>query len=358
MKILFLTSGRQSPSSRFRVHTYLPHLRRLGHRCVVRASHPPQYESYRSLGWRRSVALRRMLRYGDLWLGRRGGFDVVYVERELFDDDTTDLEERFREACGALVLDLDDAVFLRHPAKYDRLTRLADHVIAGNVYLAERLAPLNARLTVVPTVVDLDQYPRKPQRPEKGPTIVGWTGSSSGLPFVRSIAGALAEVARRRPMELHLIADRIDEPTRAALRDVPFRFRRWRARTELRDLSRFDIGLMPLADDEWNRYKCGLKLLQYWAIGIPAIASPVGVNRDLVRDGENGFLANSHEAWVSSLMNLLDNQAERRRLGAVGRALVEAEFDVRRQLPAWLQAVEQAVHEKNGALGGSVSVKS
>lgn len=285
------------------------------------------------------MSLRRWLRYVDLWRAKYGHFDVAYVERELFDDDTTDLEERFRQVCGRLVLDVDDAVFLRHPAKYERLVRTADSVIAGNRYLADRFANLNRAVTVVPTVVDLDRYPIKQPRRDKQALVLGWTGSSGGLGFVRSIAEALHEVARRRPLEVHLIADRLDDATRRSLEGLPIEFRRWRPATEIGDLSRFDIGLMPLADDEWNRHKCGLKLLQYWAIGIPVVASPVGVNRDLVREGENGFLADSPDAWVAALEKLLDRHDLRQRLGLAGRALVEAEYEVRKQLPRWLEAV-------------------
>lgn len=339
MNILFLTSGTHAPSSRFRVQAYVPHLRKLGHRCVVRPSHPPQYESYRLIGWRRSVALRRCLRYVDLGRAQHGRFDVAFVERELFNDDTTDMEERFRQACGRLALDVDDAVFLRHPAKYERLVRLADTVIAGNRYLAERFAPLNPAVTVVPTVVDLDRYPIKRQCQRPQPPVLGWTGSSGGLRFVCSIADALRQVARRRPLRLHLIADRLDDATRRSLAGLPLTFRRWRPATEIGELSQFDVGLMPLADDEWNRHKCGLKLLQYWSIGIPVVASPVGVNRDWVRDGENGFLADSHEAWATALEKLLDDHELRQQLGRVGRASVEAEFDLRKQLPRWLEAV-------------------
>jgi glycosyltransferase involved in cell wall biosynthesis len=339
VNILFLTSGRIAPSSRFRVLGYVPHLRRLGHRVTVRPSHPPQYESWRGLGWRASQRLRRALRYVDLTMARWRRFDVVYVERELFDDDSWDMEERFRRVCGRLVLDVDDAVFLRHPEKFPRVAQMADVVIAGNPLLAQRVASVSRQVVIVPTVVDLERYQLKPPR-QPGPRLtIGWTGTSGGFGYLRLIAGALRELARQREFELRVIANRWDASLAGELSGVNVRFVRWRQAAEIGDLHAFDVGLMPLDDSEWARYKCAFKIVQYMAVGVPAVASPVGANREILRDGENGLLAETCEQWVAALARLLDDEELRRRLAAAGRQTVERDYSVQAQFPRWLDAV-------------------
>lgn len=339
MNILFLTSGRIAPSSRFRVLQYLPRLRKLGHRVSVRPSHPPQYESWRWLGWRTSLRARRLLRYADWQIARCRRYEAIYLERELFDDDTWNMEDRFRSLGRRLVLDVDDAIFLRHADKFARLATMADLVIAGNTLLAQYVRGFHQRATVVPTVVDLDRFLLRPPRPRRGPLTIGWTGTSGGFGYLRRIARPLRELAREHDFELCVIADRCDESLARELSNVKLRFVRWRLATEIRDLHRFDIGLMPLDDSPWARYKCAFKIVQYMAVGIPAVASPVGANRDIVRHGENSLLADTDEQWIACLAALLDDEQYRLRLGAAGRQTVENGYCVEAQFPRWVSAV-------------------
>jgi glycosyltransferase involved in cell wall biosynthesis len=344
MKILFLTSGRIAPATRFRVLPYLPYLRRAGHHCVVRHSHPPKYEHYPWLGWRLSQRARRAVRQlnlGEAWLRR---FDVVYVERELFDDDSAALEERFRRIAPALVLDVDDAVFLRHPDKYAALARMADTVIAGNAALADYTRPLNPRVTVAPTSVDLDRYqPAAPRVIVPGsPIVIGWTGTSSNLHHLQLVAGPLRQLAERHSLELRVIADDPAPRERIDFGPLPVRFRRWSPQSEIADLAACHIGIMPLADAQWERYKCGLKLIQYLALALPAVASPVGVNSTIVAHGENGLLATSEEEWYDALDRLITDCALREQLGRAGRTTVEGGYSVQANYPKLLEALSAA----------------
>jgi glycosyltransferase involved in cell wall biosynthesis len=333
MRILFLTSGTHVPSSRFRVLQFVPYLRALGHRCVVAPSRPPKYSHYRPLGWRPSQRLRRYLRRWDVLRARLRSFDLVFLERELFDDDTIDLELRFRRVCRRMVLDIDDAIFLNRPEKFARLAEMCDGVIAGNDFLAEQARKHNARVTVVPTCVALEHYPQKPatiRATER--LVIGWTGTASNLGALQLIEAPLRELAKLHQYELRVISDS-DSPLAAVdLAGVEVRFVRWQERSEVRDLSAFDIGIMPLADTAWNRYKCGLKIIQYMAIGIPAVASPVGVNPRIIRDGENGYLAGSAEAWRNTLGRLLAHPQERSATGTAGRRTVEETYCVEVQV--------------------------
>jgi glycosyltransferase involved in cell wall biosynthesis len=132
------------------------------------------------------------------------------------------------------------------------------------------------------------------------------------------------------------------------LEGVNVRFVPWRERTEFKDLLAFDVGIMPLEDTAWSRYKCGLKILQYMAIGIPAVASPVGVNSDIIRTGENGFLPESSSDWVQILQHLTSHQELRLRIGAAGRRTVEQSYSVESQLPRLVEVLAEAVSRTTG----------
>ena len=159
MKILFLTSGVQVPSSRFRVLQYVPHLERLGHRCVVAPSCPEKYTSYRWAGRTASRMLRRRNRFRDLRFAEREQFDAIVLERELFSDGTYDVEQQFRNVAPTMLLDVDDAIFLLHPQKFAAVVRMCDTVIAGNELLCQKVRPLNDRVVLIPTCVDLGSIP-------------------------------------------------------------------------------------------------------------------------------------------------------------------------------------------------------
>ncbi|MGE5194509.1 MAG: glycosyltransferase, partial [Deltaproteobacteria bacterium] len=292
MNILFLISGRYLPASRFRVLQYLPRLRAAGHQCVVAPSIPPKYRGFPLIGNRASEWPRRMFRAWDVFRAWRQDFDVVFLERELFSTDFVFLERLLRRAARTLVLDVDDALFELHPRKFGTLLQLSDCVIAGNRLLHEIVADEHPFTVEIPTVVDLDRYvpgPANGSRP--GRPVIGWTGLASNIPYLKIVAPCLKELAHRFDFEFHVVAEDPCPLAELDLAGVRTRFIPWTESDEIAVLRQFDVGLMPLPDDGWTRFKCGLKLIQYMALGIPGIASPIGVNVDIVRNGETGFLA-------------------------------------------------------------------
>lgn len=158
MRVAFLTSGRFVPSSRFRVLQFVPHLQRLGHECLVLPSRPEKYASWPLLGFRLSGIFKRWNRRADLAALERWSPDVVVLERELFSDATFDLEQALRRIARRLVLDIDDGLFVLHRHKFEVLCGLCDHVIAGSELLAARVRPINPRVTVIPTCVDVARF--------------------------------------------------------------------------------------------------------------------------------------------------------------------------------------------------------
>ncbi|TXT23607.1 MAG: group 1 glycosyl transferase, partial [Planctomycetota bacterium] len=324
MRLAFLTSGRLVPSSRFRVLQFVPHLQRLGHECLVLPSRPEKYSSLPLLGFRLSGHVKRWHRRSDLVALERWSPDVVVLEREIFSDESFDVEQAVRRIAKRLVLDIDDGLFVLHRQKFEVLCGLSDHVIAGNELLATRVREINPSVTVIPTCVDLDRFgewtPRDvndvqnfstfqfrfsdslPQLPIRRSqvAILGWTGTAANIAYLEVLREPLKTLSREFPIELRVIAES-DRPLRALAFDrygIPTRFVRWSEETEVADLRQFEIGLMPMPDTEWTRYKCGLKILQYMAAGVPAVASPVGVNTAIIRNQITGWLASTPDEWL------------------------------------------------------------
>jgi glycosyltransferase involved in cell wall biosynthesis len=344
MEILFLTSGNHVPSTRFRVLQYIPGLEAAGHRCIVAHSVPEKYRGWPLLGNRLSEVPRFAFRLRDWLRAWRSNPDVIVVERELSSSGFSLPERMFRKVARRMVLDVDDAIFLKHPEKFRAIASMCDLVVAGNCLLRERIELLNTRVVVVPTCVDTARYALKPDSAASGAwPVLGWTGTASNFNSLRVIAGALRALARTRDFELLIVAEREPAAKELGLDGVRMRYLPWQAETEIRDLHNFDVGLMPLEDSEWTRYKCGLKILQYLAAGIPAVASPVGVNREIIDDGVNGFLASSESEWVTSLGRLMDDADLRHRMGAAGRATVEQRYSVAVNLPKFEAALVEAM---------------
>ena len=348
MRVLFLTSGRQVPSSRFRVLQYLPYLAERGHECVVASSRPEKYSSYRWLGHRLSGVLRRRRRWRDLRVAERGQFDVVFLERELFSDDTFDLEREFGNVAQALVWDIDDGLFVLHPQKFDHLARMCGAAIAGNRFLHDRIKPHNPNVTTVPTSVDLARYTLLPddcwdEKRGRQQTVLGWTGTAANIEYLKLIREPLQELSKRHPIQLRVIAERRRPLRRINLRGVDVNFVRWREESEIDDLRRFDIGLMPMPNTEWTRYKCGLKIIQYMALAIPAVASPVGVNSEIIHHGNSGYLPESSTQWLDILTQLVERPEQRLEIGRAGRQTVESRYSVQGNVGKLVTAFEEAV---------------
>lgn len=344
MNVMFLHSGEDVPSARFRALPFARRLERSGHRGRLAASFPQKYDYLPWLGFRPSQSLKRLVRAAHLAEVRLRHFDAVVVDRELFDNDSHTWEDRFRRAAAVMLLDVDDGVFLRHPEKYEHLARICDGVIAGNDAIAEFTRPFNEHITVIPTCIDLQEYQVRPAAGEGARTVIGWMGTTGNLPFLEVCAPALRELAERFDFELRLIAGEATPLEAIDLGGVNVRFIPWRGESEVRELSQFDIGLMPLPEGQpWMRYKCGLKLLQYMAVGIPGVASPIGVNAQIVKDGHNGFLATAIAEWEAALGRLLEDAALRRRLGEAARRTVEQEYSLDVHFPRFVAAIEEAI---------------
>lgn len=337
MRILMLSSGDRTPSSRFRMLPYARYFQAAGHDCVIAESFPQKYDFIPWLGFRPSQMLKRLVRYAHWWRSRWRHDDVVVIDREIFDDSTTNFEERFRATTRRLVLDLDDGVFLRYPEKFERLAALADLVICGNPFIQEWAVARNLRTIILPTCVELAQYPEKnwAQSLPRSPRI-GWIGTTGNLRYLQVVAPALRNLSAELDFELSLIVPEVGPLSEVDLTGVRLKHVVWDGAHEVDQLREIDIGLMPLFfDNEWDKYKCGLKLIQYMAIGIPAVASPVGVNASIVSHGRDGFVASNDNEWEESLRSLLQDETLRRTFGAVARQTVSHRYSIEANFPRY-----------------------
>lgn len=233
-----------------------------------------------------------------------------------------------------LVFDFDDAIDLPPPGRaedprilaryrtsFEATVNAADLVLCGNRELARRLP--HQRFAILPTPVDTRRFTPGALPPPEGP-ILGWVGISDNLRFLEELAEPLREIHRRHPgLKLVVVADR--HPT---LPGIPVEFRRWTLDEEMTCFRGIAIGLMPLDDTPWTRGKCAFKALQYMALGIPTVASPVGTNCEVIEDGVSGFLPADPRSWVEALDRLLSDPALRMRIGAAGRRVVERHYSL------------------------------
>jgi glycosyltransferase involved in cell wall biosynthesis len=204
------------------------------------------------------------------------------------------------------------------------IARAMDAVIAGNSYLAEYFGKYCKEVHIVPTAIDLDRYTLRPESADeqRDKFVIGWTGSSSNFKYLDTIEPILNRFIQEHDLaELMLIADRRWE--HRLLPPEKVRFIRWSVEEEVRVLHSMSVGLMPLADDKWTRGKCAFKMLQYMAVGLPVIVSPVGVNRDVLEKGNIGLAASSPDEWYEALVSLYKERSLGVELGLEGRKVVE-----------------------------------
>jgi len=289
-------------------------------------------------------------RFGDAIRARR--YDAVLIHRAACIAGPATIERLIVALGRPVIYDFDDAIFklhttdanrrfgwLKFPGKTRAICRISDHVVAGNSYLAEYALKHNSRVTVIPTSIDTDLYRPQKKKPN-GRVVVGWTGSSTSQTHLEMFASTISQMLARREVELRVISDR--EPILPGIECV---WQPWSPKTEVADLSGLDIGIMPIPDDEWARGKCALKALQYMAMGVPAICSPVGANNELVQHGDNGFLASSTEDWISCFEALVDDSRLRTRLGSNARLTVERRYSMKLCAELFARVVTDTVEE-------------
>lgn len=353
MKIVVLSRyARKGASSRLRTLQYQPFLEAAGHEVMYLPFFDDAYleRLYSGVKSKYPVNLTYYFDRAKKLISMSKP-DVIWLEKEAFPYWPAWLENLFLPRSVPIVSDYDDAVFHRYDLhsnavarrllgdKINTVMRNSRLVLAGNDYLGDHAKKAGAQwVEIVPTVLDANSY-FVPERAADGDhkTVVGWIGSpSTWTGQADNFIDVYDRIISEKDVILRAIGANPDF-------DRPgYDFQPWSEDTEVATIQSMDIGIMPLPDNPWTRGKCGYKLIQYMACGLPVIASPVGVNSQIVEDGVNGFLADTSDEWFKALSTLVENPGLRKQMGAAGRKKVEDHYSVQVQGPRIAELLRQA----------------
>lgn len=351
MRVLFLTRyGGLGASSRVRAYQFFPYLEANGvevdHQVLLDDAYLNGLYGNAPIGW--PYLLRRYgQRVRTMVNARR--YDVVWVEKEALPWVPASIERMLLSGVP-YVVDFDDATFHAYDQHGSALVRLglgrridaimrgAAIVTVGNPYLAGRARRAGARrVEILPSVIDLERYPLRAKEESRDAFVVGWIGSPGSEVVLEVLRDVLAGLTETPSITLRLVG-----ATGKYLDGVRFEARPWSEVTEVDEIRSFDVGIMPLPDTPWMRGKCGYKLIQYMGCAVPVVASPVGVNREIVTDGVNGFLADTPEAWLHALARLRQDREAARRMGEAGRKRAEERYSLQGMAPWMLHLLREA----------------
>ncbi len=348
-KILFVAPlyKDRSPSQRFRFEQYLAFLENNNFQLSISSLITPKTDKLFYSSGNTFIKVLLFIKFifkRTIDVIKSKKYDIIFVQREAFFTGTTFFEKQFSKK-SKLIFDFDDSIWLPNVSNankkfewlknYDKtktIIKLSDWVIAGNNYLANYAKQFNSNVTVIPTTIDTDYHINKQKSKDK--ICIGWTGSSTTVQHFELAVPILEKIKNkyRDLVYFKLIGEENYTNTKLKLKGT-----KWCLETEIDDISEIDIGIMPLPDDEWAKGKCGLKGLQYMALEIPTIMSPVGVNTEIIHDGVNGFLASTEQEWFDKLSLLIENKDLRLKLGKAGRQTVIEKYSVEANKQKYLE---------------------
>lgn len=325
MKIAAFTGSETISSRRFRVLQYVKCLADHG---IDVTEFVAKYGSWPpAQTWKRPFWLAATLgnRIGPALASHH--YDLTLLQREFAS--TLYTLERFTGR--PRILDVDDAVWLNGERAYRNFAKLArscDGVICGNDYIASVVGQWNAKTIVLPTAVDTDRFAIGTAVAGRR-KIIGWSGLYAGSKYLLGVEDALFNILQTRDdVVLRVVSDA--PPNFRLLRESMVEYIQWTPENEVRTIQEMDVGLMPIADDEWSKGKCSYKMLLYMSCGIPVVVSPYGMNKDILDRGDIGYGPNSLDEWHDALIGLLDDHDARTRMGNNARAIVEAEYSLKK----------------------------
>jgi len=353
-KILFVVPfylGR-SPSQRYRIEWYIQYFEKNGYQCDFSYLLSPRTDKF--FYSKRYTFLKFLLifkfffiRIKDVFRAKK--YNLVFVQREACFLGFSFFEKLLAKR-PKLIFDFDDAIWLpnvsdankkwewlKNYKKTEKIISYAHHVIAGNQYLANYAKNFTTNISIIPTTIDTDIY-KIPKKRSNDKILIGWSGSPTTIQHFRYGEPFLKAIQKKYPnkIEFKLIGDASYYNKELNIQGIA-----WSKEKEVSELSDLDIGIMPLPDDKWTKGKCGLKGLQYMALEIPTIMSPVGVNTEIIQDSENGFLASSKKEWIEKLSLLIENKELRKKIGIKGRETVEQKYSVQSQKDKYLEIFNQ-----------------
>jgi glycosyltransferase involved in cell wall biosynthesis len=312
--VLFLFKDAADPGTRIRVFNLLPELKQAGYETVCL---PYPHDFQHKLRFLKSCQ----------------AYDVVVVRRKLFSLAETIL---LRAYARRLVFDFDDAIYYRSDLnsrldldswsrmmKFKHLVRRADLVIAGNSILADYARQFNVRVRILPSPVETRGIPTNNHDSSSDRTIIGWVGGAYNLHHLKLLTPVLQKLAAHHHIQVRIVCSE-----GILIPSVDVRFIPWKLETQDAEIAAFDIGVMPLPDNRSTAGKCGYKALQYMAARVPPVVSDVGINREIVEDGREGYVLKNIDDYLGVLQTLIENKALRKMLGERARQKVESQYSV------------------------------
>ncbi len=347
----------EGASVRFRVYQYIRALEANGFRVTVSPFYTPEFFQilYQKGKYGRKALIFTMLAL-KRWkvLSQRRDYDLFFIHREILPIGPPMIEMVLSSVEGrALVYDFDDAIYLpnvseanrfvgllKWPQKVSRIIRVSDCVVAGNQYLAQYARSYNKAVTVIPTCIDTTKFgPRTVGNSGGNDPVVGWIGSPTTVPYLLNLREVLRRAAGSHRFTLRIAgAGDVGEVPGVKVANMP-----WSIEQETSLFNTCDIGIYPLWDDAWTRGKCGFKAIQFMACGVPVVASAVGVNREIIQDGVNGFLAATEHEWVEKLGWLLSDPLMREKLGRAGRETIVERYSLAVHAPTLVAVFRSAL---------------
>lgn len=363
MKVLFLTqTSSLGSSARYRVYQYIDYLESKGIKCTVIPLLSDQLLKRYSPG---GPLFLKIKYYGSQFfkgvscIFKVKNFDIVFFQRDMVIYLFPIIEWIISRLNRNIIFDVDDAIHLypsyRKPSlvfkllgdrqKLKRLAKLSQYVIAGNNYLKNYLQAFNHNVSVIPNSIDTTRYILKKEqrvRSKSEPTIIGWIGTPGTTPYLKIVEDALPAISKRYNIVLRIIGAK-----HAPISGVLVQTIEWNLETEVEEIQKFDIGIMPLTYDRWSQSKSGTKLLQYLAAGIATVASPVGINKEIISNGYNGFLARDNKEWIEKISILIKDEELRWRFGVKGRETVERYYSIKVNAPKIKEILEKVGFSSN-----------
>lgn len=357
-KILVISDHRfnRSPSQRYRYEQYISFLEKNGFEFtfspIITESDDRIFYSKGKIFSKGIIALTSIfIRIKDMM--RFNNFEIIFIQREALFLGSTFFERRAFKSKAKVIFDFDDSIwlmdtspenkkyeFLKYPSKTKSNIQNAHLVIAGNKYLTDFAKQFNTNTITIPTTVDCNFHKPMPELRNKEKIVIGWSGSISTIKHFESFTPTLKKLKAK-------YEDKITFKLLGELNyintDLLLKGDAWAAETEVQELNKIDIGLMPLPDDEWAKGKCGLKGLTYMACGIATVMSPVGVNKEIISNGVNGFLASTEEEWINCLSQLIEDSELRLKLGEAGRKTVLEKYSVEANKEKYLEAFQSVL---------------
>jgi len=318
MKVLFLIQGYEVAASRYRVLQYIPYLKSHGVETTV---------SLYPRGIKGNIQFFRGLPQ----------YDIVFLQRKRFNQPRL---RWLRRRAKRIVYDFDDSVMYRNSKakdpvsqtrkrRFTQMIKASDFVIAGNEFLRDQVLPVRPNVEVIPTPIDQERYQAKDYSAPKDRVTIGWIGDHGSIHYLEKMRSIFDRIGERYShCELKIVCDIFFDCEK-----INVVKKLWKSEEEVEDLQSFDIGLMPLVDDPWSWGKCGLKIVQYQGVGLPVVCTPVGVNRDLVEDGVNGFWARTPEDWEDKISTLTEAPLLRQRMGEEGKRRVLERYTIQSCAP-------------------------